>query len=126
MSLLMLVKKLVRSKKLWFGALALLPMLAATADADAGTTHLYGRYYTCDVTFLNTSTQVDLYTEYGCQGSYVGAFYLVGPGKTAKFVWGASRFEATTKWLVDNRWTPVFFAYDDVDHSLFYIGPRGG
>jgi len=126
MSQVTFAKKLTRSKQLWLGALALLPVLAATADAEAGTTHLYGRYYACDISLMNTQVQIDLYTDYGCQGSYVGAFYLVGPGKTAKNVWSATRFESTAKWLVENRWTPLFFAYDDTDHSLFYIGPRGG
>lgn len=105
------------------GALALATVGAVTADAQASTTVHTGGYI-CDITFLNTSTNINVYSDYGCQGSYVGYFWLVGPGKNAKNVFGAARFESTSKWLADNRWSRISLAYDDGDNSLWYVGSR--
>ena len=114
-----------RAKQCLLGALALAAVGATSADAQASSTvHLSGRYYICDITMLNTSTNITVYSDYGCQGSYVGYYQLVGPGRTAKNVFSATRFESTSKWLSDNRWSSIFFAYDDSDNSLFYVGSR--
>lgn len=112
-------------KRALFGSLAMMALSTVAGDADAATVHRYGRYYICDMEFSNTYTRVDLYYDYGCQGGYVGTYLLVGPGKTAKNTWGASRFDSMSKWLADNRWTALYFSYDDADNSIWYIGPRG-
>jgi hypothetical protein len=126
MKLLDIVKRSVWTKHASAAVLSLAALLGTTADADAATIHLYGRYYICDIEFLNTTTMVSLYADYSCSGSYVGSFYLAGPNSNKRHMYGATRFEALSRWLSENRYTPLYFAYDEGDKSLFYMGARGG